>query len=122
MALKLERRGFDRAVTQEVISRLFDRKLLNDQRFAELWIQSCLNRKTVSPLWLLVSLGRRGIDRDSSLKALKAVLDHETEYALLLKYLEKMDISKKKKPGNLKSHLKYEGFSYEVLEKIFNSK
>ena len=81
---KLERRGFEAAVIKEVIEQLLNRELLNDERFAGLWIRSCLNRKALSPLRLLASLRKRGIDRHSSLKAMEKVLDHETEYALLL--------------------------------------
>ena len=109
-------------MVQVVISGLLERGLLNDERYAELWIRSCLTRKAPSPLWLLVSLGKKGIGRNSSLAAIKKVLDPETEYALLLKYMEKMDISKEEKPSRLKSLLKYQGFSNEVLELFFNYK
>ena len=122
LAVKLERKGFEAAVVREVIEQLLDRKLLDDERFAELWIRSCLVRKAPSPIWLQASLMKRGIDRDSSLRAIKKVLDYDTEYALLLKYIEKMDVSKNKKQINLKTKLKSEGFSYETLERIFNSK
>ena len=106
---------------EEVISSLSARKLLDDERFAELWIRSCLSRKAPSPFWLLVSLGKRGIERHFALKAIEKVLDQETEYALLLRYIEKMDISKKGNKLNLKKQLKHESFSHENINKFFES-
>ena len=120
LTAKLERRGFDAAVAKTVVSRLFDRNLLNDGRYAESWIRSRLAlRKAPSPQWLLAALGKRGIKREFSLKALKKTLDPETEYALLLRYLEKIRFSKSGKAFSLKAELKYQGFSSTSLERYF---
>ena len=119
---KLERRGYDYPVVKAVVSRLLDRDLLNDERFAKLWVHSRLSYgKAQSPLWLRVSLGKKGIERNLSLKAVESLLDPETEYALLLKYLEKAGISDEKNESYLRTQLKSEGFSYEVLDRYFNS-
>ena len=121
LTFKLERRGHDAPIVKAVVSRLLDRDLLNDERFAELWLRSHLSYgKAQSPQWLLASLGKRGVDRNSSQKALKSLLDPETEYALLLRYLEKAGIDKEKE-SFLRSRLKNEGFSYDVLERYFDS-
>ena len=123
LTAKLERRGFDAAVAKTVISRLLDRNLLNDSRYAERWIRSRLfSRQAKSPRWLRISLGKRGIDRHSSQKALEDALDSETEYALLLKYLEKTGLPRNKNPGSFRSQLKYEGFSPEVLDRYLENK
>jgi SOS response regulatory protein OraA/RecX len=97
-----------------------DGDLLNDERFAKLWVHSRLSYgKAQSPLWLRASLGRKGIDRNLSLKAVESLLDPETEYALLLTYLEKAGISDGRSENYLKTQLKNEGFSYEVLDRYF---
>ena len=120
LTAKLERRGYDSPVVRAVISRLLDRDLLNDERFAKLWVHSRLSYgKAQSPLWLRVSLGKKGIDRNLALKAVEGLLDPETEYALLLRYLDKAGISDGKNDSFLKTQLKGEGFSYEVLERYF---
>ena len=119
---KLERRGIDAAAAKAVVSRLLERNLLNNGRYAELWISSRLAlRNAFSPQWLLIALGKRGIDRDSSLKALKKVLDPQTEYALLLRYLEKNHLPEGKKVFSLRAELKYEGFSSAVLNRYFDN-
>ena len=121
LTAKLEKRGIEIAVAKTVIALLLDRKLLDDARYAELWVRSCLTRKTPSPLWLLASLGKKGIDRDSSRSAIQKVLDEETEYTMLLKYIEKMDIlDKNGAKGGLKAHLKYQGFSIETITRFFD--
>ena len=119
LTAKLEKKGIGNSVTKAVIHKLLERGLLDDERYAELWVRSCLARKTPSPLWLLVSLGKRGIDRDSSHNAIKKVLDEETEYSLLLNYIDKMDDLEKEK--GLRSLLKYEGFSPETLNRFFDT-
>ena len=120
LTAKLERRGCDSSVVKAVISRLLERNLLNDERFARLWVHSRLSYgRARSPLWLRSSLGKKGIDRNLSNKAVESLLDPETEYALLLKYLEKAGISDGKNESYLKTQLRGEGFSYEVLERYF---
>jgi len=121
LAAKLERRGYDAAVVKMVVSQLLKRNLLDDGRYAELWIRSRLAlRKAPSPRWLLVSLVKRGIDRASALRALTGALDPETEYTLLLKFLEKQAVSEGKNARSLRNQLKYEGFSVDTLRKYFN--
>ena len=125
---KLERRGYAAAVAKAVVSCFLSRSLLDDRRYTERWIRMRLRSgKAFSPRWLLVSLGKKGINRDSSRTALEEVLDPETEYALLLRFLEKNTV---KNPGasgingdiSMRIHLKYEGFSTDVLDMYFSNK
>ena len=119
LTAKLERRGYDSAVVRAVVSRFLDRNLLDDQRYAESWSRSRLSlKKAISPQRLLAGLRQRGIDRNSAGKALDHVLDPETEYALLLKYIDKS--LRGKKALHLRAQLKYEGFSSETLDSFFN--
>ena len=112
LTAKLEKRGFDAAVTKAVVSSLLDRNLLSDERYAELWLRSRLSSgKKLSPLWLRSSLAKRGIDINSSKKALKTVLDPETELLLLEKYLGTSAQSRINK-----AQLKREGFSSAAID------
>jgi len=118
LSSKLEKRGFQAAVVKEVISGLLDRGLLDDQRYAELWLRSRLGKRAQSPKTLLFSLRKRGIDRHSSKKAMDQVLDPETEYTLLLKYVETLNEGE---ISSLRAQLKYEGFSVETLTRYFDN-
>ena len=123
LTTKLEKKGFDPQVAKTVISGLLDRGLLNDERYAELWLRSRLLKKTESPKNLFFSLMKRGIDRNSAKKALEKVLEPDTEYALILKFAENPGKSKNLKYGKklpLKALLKYEGFSAECINRYFD--
>ena len=119
LTAKLRLRGFDAAVAETVISRLSDQGLLNDERYALLWLRLRLSlKKGQSPQQLLISLLKRGIDRVSSQNALKTVLTPEIEYIMLLDYVEKNSSSANAK--FLKSELKSEGFSAETIARYFD--
>ena len=114
LTAKLEKRGVDASIARQVISSLLHRKLLDDTRYAERWIRAHLGaKKPLSPLWFRVSLEKKGIKREISLNATKKILDEETEFLLLLKFIEKNGLSRTK--------LRYEGFSTEVINRFFDS-
>jgi regulatory protein len=116
LARKLERRGHSPSCIRVVISHLGELEIVNDQRYAGLWLQSRLVRGAHSPLQLLNSLSNRGIDRDIARTALKSALDFEHELALLRRYLTKKRLSGAGTDSFLKQRLKYEGFSPPVLQ------
>ena len=120
LIFKLESRGFSAGTAKTVVYGLIDRNLLDDLRYAELWVNSH-RKKTKSPGWLMAGLRKKGIDADTAAKALKKALDPETEYSMLLNYL---DSSGKKEPtlekGFLRAKLKNEGFSHSAIGRYFD--
>jgi regulatory protein len=122
LAAKLEKRGVDPSIVREVISGLLEKKLLDDERFAERWICAHLRgKKALSPLWFLVSLEKRGLKREISLSAIDKILDEETEYSLLLEYIEKIDLHFKENSGFLRNKLRYERFSSGAIDRFFDN-
>jgi len=126
LSRKLEKRKHDTSVINKVIFNLTEKKLIDDSRYSRFWLQSRL-RFTRSPRQLLSSLCAKGIDRDDAQSALKSVLDEETEYALLerfVKIYEKKSAKKKDNHGDvtrsLKFLLKNEGFSFQAVQKFFD--
>jgi regulatory protein len=118
---KLEKRGFQALCVNAVISRLLELALIDDRRFARLWLESKM-RLARSPRRLLVSLCARGIDRDDAEAALKEVLDEETEMALLSRFIKKA-FKKNNNIGEtalkqLKFKLKNEGFSNQAIARL----
>jgi regulatory protein len=123
LSRKLEKRGHERTCVNAVISRLSALRLLNDSRYAGLWIESRL-RLARSPRRLLISLCARGIDRDDAQAALKKVLDEETELSMIARFAKK---HAKKAGGrgediarSLKHVLKSEGFSHAAILRFFD--
>jgi regulatory protein len=124
---KLEQRGHDRPSVSAVVSRFVSLGLINDERYAELWLRSRLVRgggKAPTPRKLSASLRNRGIDSSTVEKALKKILDTETELALLTHYMERAPSGTGNSPQassgfSLRGGLKFEGFSQAVLSMYF---
>lgn len=122
LARKLEKRKVEPSCAAEVVSRLVEQNLINDERFARLWLQFRL-RLTRTPKRLLVGLCARGIRREDAQTALDNVLDEETELALLTRFVKKH--AKKASAGTADDQLKYllksEGFSPQAIKNYFSS-
>jgi regulatory protein len=119
MARKLELRGFTAPCIAAVVSYLAGMEILNDERYATLWLRSRLARSAEGPRKLLAGLRRRGISSGAAWGALQAVLDFEAESALLKRYLKKNRPPAPKQDAFFKKRLKYEGFSPEVIEAVW---
>jgi regulatory protein len=117
LARKLEKRGCDAAGISEVISRLCELNLLDDSRFARMWLQSRL-RFARSPRRLLSSLYARGIDHDIAQAALKEALDEQAEFAMLEKFAKKRAKKAENVMRNIKFQLKNEGFSASAIQRF----
>ena len=121
LTAKLEKRGVDPFIARQVISCLLEKKLLDDERFAQGWIRAHLRgKKALSPLWFLVSLEKRGLKREISLSAIDKILDEETEYSLLLEYIEKIDVHFMENSSFLRNKLRYERFSSATIDRFFD--
>ena len=115
---KLKKRGFEKADIEAVIEQLCEAGLLDDRRFARLWLESRINSRRTSPWRLLVGLCNRGIDRDDAEAALREVLDEEAELRLLQRYAEKLQ-SQNKLQQSLHYRLKSEGFSSRAIRQLY---
>jgi len=127
LSYKLERRGFDSKSINEVISKLTELKLIDDLRFARLWlglkIQLACTSHARSPRRILASLQNRGIDHKTAETAFKEILDEDTEFAILELFMKKQKkaarfaATRTSELFGLKHFLKSEGFSRVVIEK-----
>ena len=121
---KLEKRGHDSACARSVISQLCESALLDDRRYARLWLDARISRQSSSPRRLLIALSARGIDRDDTAFVLKEALDDEAEFLLLKRYVEKLQRKRKTNSDDddddrsLKYLLKSEGFSSLAIQRF----
>jgi len=121
---KLEKRGHDPACARHVISQLCESGLLDDRRYARLWLDARISRQRTSPRRLLIALNARGIDRDDTASALKEALDDEAEFLLLKRYVEKLQRKRRINSDDdddgpsLKYLLKSEGFSSLAIQRF----
>ncbi|MCL2211085.1 MAG: RecX family transcriptional regulator [Treponema sp.] len=123
LALKLEKRKCDPASISEVISKLTELKLIDDSRFARLWLESRM-RLTRSPRRLLSSLCAKGIEHEDAKAAISSVLDEEAEASLIVRFVKK---HARKAGGrnnsedgarSVKHLLKNEGFSTAAIKQF----
>jgi SOS response regulatory protein OraA/RecX len=101
-------------------------RLINDERFARLWISSRL-KFARSPRRLLAALCAKGIEREDAQAALKnALSDEETEFALLSRYAGRLARRAKRKgeedAASLKYMLKSEGFSPQAIARFLEER
>jgi regulatory protein len=124
LSRKLEKRGHNTACVRAVVSQLCDTGLLDDRRYASLWIESAICRRASSPRRLLAALCTR-VDRHDAEAALKEALGEDAELQLLERYVQKLQ----RKPANnnnsanphlLRYTLKSEGFSSRVIRQFFD--
>jgi regulatory protein len=121
---KLKRRSHETACVSAVVERLCNLNLINDRRFAQLWAESRL-KFSRSPRRLLSSLCMRGIDREDAQAVLKIVLNEETEFEMLIRYVKRHLFRTGKKDDensySFKNNLKNEGFSKQVINRFFDN-
>jgi regulatory protein len=119
LSRKLERRGFEAVCVRVVIRRLAALEIVDNRRFACLWLHARLARRAESPRQLLTGLRGRGIGREDADAALKSALNSRNESALLRDYIEKNRLAPETgDPGSLslKYRLKGEGFSVRAVQ------
>jgi len=125
LTCKLKKRKHDPGCISAVIAQLCEMGLLDDSRYARLWLESRISRQASSPRRLLAALCSRGISRHDAEAALKETLDNETERQLLERYVQKLtrgrasngnDDAQGANSAPLRYTLKGEGFSPLAIE------
>ncbi|MDR0456112.1 MAG: recombination regulator RecX [Treponema sp.] len=129
LSRKLAKRGHDSDCIHTVIARLGEAGLVDDRRYARLWLGSRINRQASSPRRLFAALCSRGIDHDDAEAALKETLDDEAEQQLLERYAQKLQFRQKSGEDDssaaarraLRYTLKSEGFSSVAIQCFFDN-
>jgi len=116
---KLEKSNFENTTIDQVISELGEKNYLNDQQFAQDWIDSRANSKPRSKKFYSYELKKKGISEESINQALgNAPSDEELAFRLGCKYLNRFsylneaDFQKK-----MQGVLARRAFSYDVTRK-----
>jgi regulatory protein len=86
---RLRRRAAVEADADEVIVRLKELRLLNDQRFAEGFAAARLSSQGFGKLRVMSDLAGRRVPRDVARKAVEGAFQHTDEKALIEQYLER---------------------------------
>ena len=129
LSRKLLKKGYDSECVQAVIEKLCETGLLNDRRYARLWLESRIARQASSPLRLLSALRARNINRHDAECALDETLDDEAELQLLHRFAEKLQRRQIRKGHDddsdsaqpLQYILRSEGFSQKAIQSYFDN-
>jgi regulatory protein len=116
---KLEKAGHSPLCVKAVLARLEELGIVDDSRYARLWLQSRLAYKSEGPRRLLAALRRRGISRREAEAVLRSVLGPAAERALLEKFLKKNRLSGGE--SNIGNILRGEGFSPSLIREYRES-
>lgn len=113
---KLQNAGFDDLLIEKTVSQLTQHGLLNDEDYANRWVEERSRIKPRSRRMLIYELRLKGISDDLIQSAVGDVDDFRSAYEIaekrLYRYenLEKLDFRKK-----LGNYLAGKGFSYDVI-------
>ncbi|MCF7941631.1 MAG: recombination regulator RecX [Spirochaetia bacterium] len=88
LRLKLIKRSYDEQVIERVIADLIASRLLDDRRFAEIWIRIRLRKRPMSIMMLIAGLAQKGISHEIAQEAVEeAQIDtQELVQRAVLKY------------------------------------
>ena len=96
--------------SDEIVSRLIDKGYLDDQKFAEFWVENRFVKKGVSRKRLSLELMKKGISRETIEEVLDKRNDEEEILKIIAKKRAKYDDEK------LISYLVRQGFSYQLAQ------
>lgn len=105
---KMTKRGYVKAVIAEVINRLLEDKYLNDENYAEVFINSMKNYKTWGRFMMKKKMYEKKLPKDLGEEKLEELVSEQDEIEIATRYVEKSF-------GSLKEVKK---LSYEDKQKI----
>ncbi|MDR2767989.1 MAG: recombination regulator RecX [Treponema sp.] len=113
---KLAARKHSPSVITDVLARLVETRLLDDERYARLWLKGRLAYSNKGPRFLLASLQARGIERETAKAALNETLGADLEKNLIRRVLarKKLDMNEE----TTRRLLRYEGFTADIIAEL----
>jgi len=116
---KLAKKGFEEQQIDEGIEYLKENRLLDDERFARMYIENALRFKLVGPRLLSMQLKQKGIADQYIEPAILDVLDQDKEEEIARAAAEKWQRSHTKHSGDrnrLQRFLLTRGFSFDAIQ------
>lgn len=115
ITLKLKKKGFAHPDITSTLAWLEQRKLINDSRFAERYIESIIHTKPVGPMWLKAKLRQKGIAPDIISVTLAGHYSSDRERELVQKAATAFT-RRSPDPAKLFRFLLTRGFSSDVIK------
>ena len=116
LSYKLEKKKFNPHIIKDLVENLEELDLVNDLRYAQLWLKSKITNGNKTPAMLSKHLLNKGLDREIVKTAFDSVLTPEAETALLRRCIAKFDHDKNNNTKTaIRSFLKMQGFSADTI-------
>ena len=117
---KLQKKGFNEEILEILLSRLKEIALLDDERFAKMWLESRIRKGTLGRHRIIQELRQKGISTSIIKTLLETEFDYETELKLAIKQLEKKlhtirEDDNQKRRSKLYNFLRRRGFDNELI-------
>ncbi len=112
---KLLMKGFDSADIEDVIRKLQEEKLIDNDQFAQLYLDELIRNKTLGFYGYKAKLMQRGLASNEAEVLLKDNLSFETELEIAKKVLNKLSNLPKQK---IAQRLSSKGFRNDVIRTI----
>lgn len=111
---------FDSHIVRSTIVKLKQDNLLDDKRFALIWIEERSKNRLRSTIHLIAELRQKGIANDTIKKSLQQtnIAEHEAEIALTLAQKKMRQINAADMSEKVKTYLARKGFSYKTILEI----
>ncbi|MCL2479512.1 MAG: recombination regulator RecX [Treponema sp.] len=119
LSRKLQSRGYDQPCVTAVLNWFTQADLVNDERYAERWLRTKLLGRAKGPSILYAALSGKGLSRETIKNAIDSVLDEDSEYELLKKFMVKKRTRSLSGTYSLKGYLRHEGFSSRIINRYF---
>jgi regulatory protein len=123
MRLKLSRKGFDKNNINQVIHELIEKKYLDDEHFARVYIQDEIRLKKTGPLRIRQKLREKGIDNEIACNVIDSSYPEKLQSDNALQLAEKKIKNIKDQPAakikaQLASYLKNKGYNWQITTPI----
>jgi len=120
---KLKTKEYLENIIEKVLEKLERLDIVNDRRFAEMFVRDRIKLKPKGKKVLQLELSQKGIDRNTIEEVLDEMLggDNELELAkiVLIKAKKKYSgLEEKVRRGKIVKYMLGKGFSWEIIEKI----
>lgn len=120
LELKLRKRGFGDRDTAIVLDRLVEEGLVDDERYAELWVESRVVRKNEGPMVLIARLRAHGVSREIARTVVSRVVGEEVEVSLVRRFLAAEGGIPSREDPALRERLRKAGFSSQSVREAFD--
>ncbi|MDD5731483.1 MAG: RecX family transcriptional regulator [Patescibacteria group bacterium] len=120
---KLKTKEYSENIIEKVLEKLERLDIVNDRRFAEMFVRDRMKLKPKGKKVLQLELAQKGINRDIVDEVLNEMLGGDNELELAKRVLEKIEKKYSGLEGNVRrdkiiKYLLSKGFSYNIVEKV----